>query len=277
MQMAERSARQALALDQKIGEAHAVLAQINSGRDNFLDAESGFFFAISLEPNEPTPHHWYSILLQKVGRLDAALEQARRAYELDPSAPVHATNLANVWLMRGDDEQALRYAALARDLGSGSGGSEGVEATVALRRGQWDDAKRLLLAQKEIPVEFRPQIGLFVDAVADPAKRPSVVATLRAVDPKVATQTNLLMPYIQLGQNDLVFQILNESLDRDRAVRFRDWDITHAWTVEARPIRKDPRFARITERIGLVDYWKQYGYPDHCHAGPGDLALVCAS
>ena len=71
LQMAEESARQALALDPNIGEAHAVLAQINAERGDLLDAESGFFFAISLEPNEPTPHHWYSILLQKVGRLDA--------------------------------------------------------------------------------------------------------------------------------------------------------------------------------------------------------------
>ena len=112
--MAEQSARQALALDPKIGEAHAVLAQINSERGNLLDAESGFFFAISLEPNEPTPHHWYSILLQKVGRLDAALEQARRAYELDPSAPILASNLANVYLMRGDDEQALSFSRARR-------------------------------------------------------------------------------------------------------------------------------------------------------------------
>ncbi|MBK7902601.1 MAG: hypothetical protein IPJ97_06265 [Proteobacteria bacterium] len=183
--MAEQSARQALALDPKIGEAHAVLAQINSERGNLLDAESGFFFAISLEPNEPTPHHWYSILLQKVGRLDAALEQARLAYELDSSAPVNVTNLANAYLMRGDDEQALRYAALARDLGSGTGGSESVEAVVAMRRGKWDDAKRLLLTQKKIPDEFRSQVGSFVDAVADPAKRrrssrPSVPSTRRS-------------------------------------------------------------------------------------------------
>ena len=39
-------------VDPNIGEAHAVLAQINANRGNLLDAESGFFFAISLEPNE---------------------------------------------------------------------------------------------------------------------------------------------------------------------------------------------------------------------------------
>ena len=94
-----------------------MLAQINSERGNLLDAESGFFFAISLEPNEATPHHWYSILLQKVGRLEAALVQARRAFELDPSSPVIAANLATVYLVRGEDEQALRYAQLSQDLG----------------------------------------------------------------------------------------------------------------------------------------------------------------
>jgi len=171
LQMAEQSARQALALDPKIGEAHAVLAQLNSIRGNLLDAESGFFFAISLEPNEPTPHHWYSILLNKVGRLDAGLEQARRAYELDPSSPVLVSNLANTYLLLGEDEQALRYSTLARELGIGSGASEGVEATVAMRRGQWDEAKRLLAAQVTLPAELRPLVGQFVDAILQPAGR----------------------------------------------------------------------------------------------------------
>ena len=47
-----------------------MLAQINAQRGDLLDAESGFFFAISLEPNDPTPHHWYSLLLSEVGRIE---------------------------------------------------------------------------------------------------------------------------------------------------------------------------------------------------------------
>ncbi|MCX7053411.1 MAG: hypothetical protein NTU56_04265, partial [Proteobacteria bacterium] len=276
LKMAEQSARQALALDPNIGEAHAVLAQINAARGNFLDAESGFFFAISLEPNEPTPHHWYSILLNKVGRLDAGLEQARRAYELDPSSPVLVSNLANTYLLLGEDEQALRYSTLARELGIGSGASEGVEATVAMRRGQWDEAKRLLAAQVTLPAELRPLVGQFVDAIADPARRPAVVAGFRSIDPKVATQEDLLMPYLQLQQYDLVYRIVDESLDHDRMAWAHDWDLMHAWTSEGAAFRKDPRFSKLVERIGLVDYWKQYGYPDRCRAGAGDVALVCS-
>ena len=274
--LAEQSARQALALDPNIGEAHAVLAQSNSDKGNLLDAESGFFFAISLEPNEPTPHHWYSILLGKVGRLDAALEQARRAYELDPTSPVLASNLSGMHLMRGEDEAALRYAQLAQELGLGSS-SDGVGATVAMRRGQWEEAKRLLLAQGEVPDELKPELGPYVDAIADPAQRPAIVAKLRAVDPKVARQVDLVQPYLQLGQTDLVYQIIDDTLDADRLAWVHTLSLQSLWSPDARRFRSDPRFAEFAQRIGLVDYWKQYGYPDGCRAGTGDRALDCAS
>jgi TolB-like protein/Tfp pilus assembly protein PilF len=276
MEMAEQSARQALALDPKIGEAHAVLAQINSEKGNLLDAESGFFFAISLEPNEPTPHHWYSILLGKVGRLDAALEQARRAYELDPTAPVLASNLSAMYLQRGEDEQALRYAQLARELGLGSG-HDGIAATVAMRRGDWDEAKRLLLQQTKVPEELRPMLGPFVDAIRDPAKRPAIVTYLRAVDPKVAKQVDLIQPYLQLGQTGLVLDILEESLVEDRLAWTQQWDLLHLWSPDARALRKDPRFPELVQRLGLVDYWKQYGYPDDCVAGADGRSIACAT
>jgi TolB-like protein/Flp pilus assembly protein TadD len=275
--MAEESARQALALDPKIGEAHAVLAQINSDRGNLLDAESGFFFAISLEPNEPTPHHWYSILLQKVGRLDAALEQARRAYELDPSSPIIALNLANAYLIRGDDEQALRFGRLAQELGLGRRGNSGIEATVAMRRREWDKLQQLLMAETELPEVLRSKVALYVEALADPAKRPQAVRELQAIDPQQKPQGELLMAYLELGQPDLAFRIMNDSLDRDRLAWLHTWDMMHAWAPENAAFRNDPRFARIAARIGLVDYWKQYGYPDRCRAGPGDVPFVCSS
>jgi TolB-like protein/Flp pilus assembly protein TadD len=275
--MAEEAARQALALDPKIGEAHAVLAQINSDRGNLLDAESGFFFAISLEPNEPTPHHWYSILLQKVGRLDAALEQARRAYELDPSSPIIALNLANAYLIRGDDDQALRFGRLAQELGLGRRGNTSIEAMVAQRRGEWDTVKQMLMAEPELPEVLRAKVGLYVDALADPAKRPQVVRELQAIEPELKPQGELLMAYLELGQTDLAFRIMNDALDRDRLAWLHTWDMMHAWTPENTALRNDPRFARIAERIGFVEYWKQYGYPDGCRAGTGDLAFVCSS
>ena len=272
--MAETSARQALVLEPNIGEAHAVLAQINADRGDFLDAESGFFFAISLEPNEPTPHHWYSILLSRVGRLQAGLTQARRAYELDPSSPILAANLGNMLLQLGQDDEALRFVSLASELGL-SKKEYGVAATVAIRRGDWVDARRLMGEIDNIPDEIKPEAQRFVDALADPKLRPEVVAGMRAIDPKIAPQAFFIGPYLQLGEVDLVFRILDEELRNDANSWVNNWDLGHVWTPEGRRFRTDKRFGPLAERIGMVDYWKQYGYPDGCRAGT-DAVLVCS-
>ncbi|NJD30663.1 MAG: tetratricopeptide repeat protein [Gammaproteobacteria bacterium] len=272
--LAENSARQALAIDPNIGEAHAVLAQINAERGDLLDAESGFFFAISLEPNEPTPHQWYSILLMKVGRLDAALSQAKRAQELDPTSPILAANLANAYLTKGDNDAALRYSKLASELGLGRRGF-GVETLVAIRRGQWDEAARLIGEEHELPQELRSKAPEFVAALANPAKRPDIVNYLRRLDPKISPQSQLIGTYLDLGETDLAYRVMFETLDKDHLAWARDWDLAMAWSLEGAAMRRDPRFGELAERIGMVDYWKQYGFPDGCHAGT-DSAIVCS-
>jgi tetratricopeptide (TPR) repeat protein len=274
MPMAEAAARQALSIDPKIGEAHAVLAQMNVQRGDLLDAESGFFFAISLEPNEPTPHHWYSLLLSKVGRVDQALEQAQRAQQLDPTSAVIALNLANMYLTKGNDDAALRHLQQARELGLGKK-MYGIEVEVAMRRGQWDEARRLIVQQDDLPPEIRPQAARFVDAMADPSIRPKVVADMRAMDPKLVPQVDLVHPYIQLDQLDLVYQILFQELDRNPDSWKEKMDLTVAWSPEGEAFRKDRRFGELAARMGITDYWKQYGYPDGCRAGEGG-SLVCS-
>jgi TolB-like protein len=272
--LAVASARQALSIDPNIGEAHAVLAQINVQRGNLLDAESGFFFAISLEPNEPTPHQWYSLLLAQVGRIGAALEQARRAHDLDPTSPVIAANLANMYLIAGQDEEALRFNRLANELGI-SKKNTGIEAMVAMRRGQWAEARRLIALQDGLPEAIRPQAARYVDAVADPKLVPQVVAEMQTVDPAVVPQLELIQPYMHLGQLDLVYGMLFRSLDEDPMAWSKHWTLEHAWTPEGKAFRQDPRFGELARRMGIVDYWKQYGYPDGCRAGD-DSSIVCS-
>lgn len=272
--LAVASARQALSIDPNIGEAHAVLAQINANRGNLLDAESGFFFAISLEPNEPTPHHWYSLLLSRVGRLNLALDQARKAQEIDPTSPVLAANLAGMYLMVGEDEQALRYSKLASDLGL-SKKQSGIESAVAMRRGQWDEARRLIVAQEDLPPEVRPQAARYVDAIENPRLRAAVIAEMRAIDPKIVPQEGLVQPLVHLGAIDAVYEVLFSALDADPTSWASRWDLNLAWGPEGEAFRKDPRFAELARRIGIVEYWKQYGFPDGCRAGD-DTPIVCS-
>ena len=274
--LAETSARQALAIDPNIGEAHAVLAQLNADRGDLLDAESGFFLAISLEPNEPTPHHWYSLLLSKVGRVGAALDQARRAQELDPTSPILAANLANIYLQQGNDEEALRYGRMAKDLGIGNGGGGNVEAAVALRRKQWSEGEKLLLAQHGVPEELKPLVHQFIEGLSDPSARPRVIASLRKTDPALISQAKLVDVYSSLGDVDLAYQVMFETLDKDHLAWIHDWEMSDLWSPDSAAMRRSPKLGELAERIGVIDYWKQYGFPDQCRPGQDGAPIVCS-
>ncbi len=277
--MAEQSARQALALDPNIGEAHAVLAQINSDRGNLLDAESGFFFAISLEPNEPTPHHWYSILLQQgraprrgartgAARVRTRSDRAGAGVEPGQRLPDARRRRAGVALLAGSRGTRHRPAA-----------TTGVEATIAMRRGQWDEAKRLLLSSGR-PAARIPAEGWPVRRCGR-GSRPSGRASSRACGRRPEGRDAGGPADAVPGTRPARPGVRDHERVARRVTAWRgshDWDLMHC--VDERRASRSARIRAsraVAERIGLVDYWKQYGYPDDCSAGSGDRALVCRS
>jgi hypothetical protein len=80
---------------------------------------------------------------------------------------------------------------------------------------------------------------------------------------------------LHLGATDAVYELIFAALDEDPASWVKRWDLNHAWGPEGEAFRKDPRFAELAQRIGIVEYWKQYGFPDGCSAGQ-DTPIVCS-
>ncbi len=93
MPQAKASALRALELDGSLAQAHVSLALVRLLFDwDWAGAESEFKQAIELNPNYPTAHHWYPILLTGAGRFDESLFQIGRALELEPmSLMINAT------------------------------------------------------------------------------------------------------------------------------------------------------------------------------------------
>jgi len=81
---ASEAALKALTIDETLADAHAVLARISYRQWAWNDAESGFYFAVSLSPGEPLAHQWYAQHLAAVGRLNAAVQQRQLAQALNP-------------------------------------------------------------------------------------------------------------------------------------------------------------------------------------------------
>jgi len=104
---AKAFAERALQLDDSLAEAHTSLGDINTSMWQFREAETEFRQALTLNPNYPTAHHWYSIYLRVMGRSDEAAAEIQRAQELDPLSPMISYNIALLYLLRGDLKAAI--------------------------------------------------------------------------------------------------------------------------------------------------------------------------
>ncbi|MGB5588492.1 MAG: hypothetical protein WBN78_12020 [Gammaproteobacteria bacterium] len=263
--MAAAAARQALARDPNLAEAHAVLAEIDATEGNWADAEAGFFFATALDPNDPSTHQWYSLLLRLTGRLQAALEQAQLALELDPTSPVINSNMADTYLVLGYDEKALSFRQTAIDLGLDTTHSDGsVEQIVELRAGEGTKVAEFLRA---LPEEGRPS-DAFIDAlettIQDRVNWPQLeqVVLSEEMPPDARFKLNVM-----LGRPRIAMDIalgMGDSGDLDAGI---------IWMPEAAALRRLPEFSQLVQTLGLVDYWKQYGWPDDCR--PAGETVQC--
>ena len=107
---AEAAARTALALDDRLGEAHAALADtLYSYHWDWAGAEREFQTAIRLEPGYATAHHWYGELLTILGRQKESIAELERARDLDPLSLSVNQSLGGAYrVARHYDEAALQ-------------------------------------------------------------------------------------------------------------------------------------------------------------------------
>lgn len=91
-------AQQALARDPSSAAAHTALAYANHYFDwNWAEAEREYTKALDLNPNYGQARQWLAAHHAEMGRIDQALDQERRAQELDPQSLV--VSAARGWIL----------------------------------------------------------------------------------------------------------------------------------------------------------------------------------
>jgi tetratricopeptide (TPR) repeat protein len=109
--LALAAAQRALAIDDRLSEAHAVLGHAALNFDwDWTAAEAHLRRALSLKPNNPTAHQFYSMGLASIGRLDEALAELQIARELEPTSVVIRANIGFTLY------RARRYAEAVEEL-----------------------------------------------------------------------------------------------------------------------------------------------------------------
>ena len=76
---------------------------------------------------------------------------------------------------------------------------------------------------------------------------------------------------IELSNLDLAFKAIEIGLEQQTYLHTSIWWGNDPATAL---FRQDPRFARLVEKLGYVDYWKEFGWPDG-KCSPLGNAFVC--
>lgn len=261
--LAQEAVYKALALDATLAEAHAVLALINVTGMKWSDAESDFFNAISLDPDEATTHHWYSFLLMRTGRLPKALEQALEAHRLEPNSPIINSHLASVYMVMADNEKALFYSDEAERLGLATNVDVLPRVLIHVRRGELDEAQRLYASTFSVqgdqaPDEFQ---RLRIQAITDPAVATELLQKVDLAGDEVPLREQFSM-YVRFGGPERALAVARRIVETDPM----QLDLALIWSPESAALRAQPGFPEILESIGLVDYWQHYGWSEMCQA-----------
>jgi eukaryotic-like serine/threonine-protein kinase len=248
---ARAAADNALALDSTLAEAHTARAYgaMIYGWD-WPAAEASFRRAIAANPNYATGHHWYADFLAGRGRLEESLREMQRAHALDPLSRIIGTELGWIYRLMGRNDEAeaqLRqtlaldpnYPHVAFNLG-----------LVFLDKGRYAEAIPALRQAIELGGDYDIQHAALICAYARSGDRATALRlmgelTERAKRGEFGSFT-LAVAYTGLGETDRAFAALHQAIDeRDIFMPEIFFDpLLH-------PLRSDPRFKRVEERMGL--------------------------
>lgn len=274
---AERDARHALALDPSISRAHGVLGLIHACCGRWLEAETELRRALSLVARNPDALVIHAIYIaRQAGHQRKALAEIQLAYDLTPSVPALALHLGMQKLLDGDGPEACQWIDLAVANGYPRTlvAVREARAQLAMHERRFDDAAQEL-TETLSPVSREAggfeAIQSFYRALSDPSRCDRAIAALQAWEAKLPPEEldpcaaqRLTVWLTVLGAIDAAHDVAQRMLDRLAAhgTIGSGWGIL--WTREMHAFRDSPRFQGLLSRLGLFNYWRQYGPPDNC-------------
>ncbi|TDJ31379.1 MAG: tetratricopeptide repeat protein [Gammaproteobacteria bacterium] len=265
--LARETAERALEKDPDIGEAHAVIAAAHENASEWRDAEEAFRRAVAADPYDVTAAQWYAEFLYNVGRNGEAVKWLRKAYELDPLSPIVNASLAFALIGVDGFEEARKHGEIALELGiADSANAQLFFALLHLSQGRYTEALEVF---EEAVARGRESLAMDVLAlrgVIDPTQRARAIEALAAEKPDA----------LRDGLNPPIYYVLldmpGEALDYlERAAAMEQVWWPPYWWKPAVDVRRDPRFVPIIEEAGLVDYWREYGWPESCRETNGQV------
>jgi serine/threonine-protein kinase len=246
---AKAAAERALAIDDSLAEAHTSLAFYYHQSWRWEESEKEFKRAISLNPNYPTTHHWYQILLRTLGREDEALAEIKRAQELDPLSPVFEVNIGMLYITKGDLDSAMEHSSRLVQLDPNFPLAHEISGMVYLKQRRYVEA--IAEFQQNVAIDRTAySLSYLGHAYGMSGRRNEALAALKELEGKYNKRESLAQyvaaVYAGLGDKDQAFAWLEKGFQDKSGLL--DFVITE---VNFDPLRSDPRYADLLRRMGL--------------------------
>src|SRR6185503_943680 len=253
MPKAKEAALKALALDDKLAEAHASLGFVAGYYDyDFATSEREFRRALELNPNYPTAHHWRAVHLSRLKRFDEAISEIRRALELDPLSTIINLSYGDILIDARRFDEGIEQYQKTIDLDPNFWFSYLFLGRADEGKGTYDQAvDAYAKAFNMVPAES-------LNELKEIYRKSGWKAYLRAVLDGLTTKFQrvsiLQQPYViaafhaRLGQNDEAIKWLEKAYE-EREMRMT-W-ISVAFEFDS--MRSDPRFKELVRRLGLPE------------------------
>jgi len=246
---ARSAAERALALSPDLGEAQTALAYLTFLEWKLPAADSAFQRAIALNPGYATAHKWYSDLLLTDGRAAESMRELLRAKELDPLAPIIMANIGNwYWVEQPRGDSALIWMDRALVLDANNPLALENSSSIDFMRG---DSVRFFKARERLDVSSS-RAGAPVAELRRAWASGGRNAVLRAqlASPRSrGLSVERARWRAQLGDIDGAFRELDAAVAEHSI-----WVIYVDQFPDLDPLRRDPRYAALRERLGLTKH-----------------------
>lgn len=270
-QVSDQAAQHALGLDPDEAEAYAALSYNQFSQRHYVDMVQPMQRALKLAPDDSAVNYWAANELAAMGRTRAAEARIDVVLANDQANTLLLFYKSMLRWRERDETGALAYIHRAGVMDSPFGAliQEFYDAAHGDIAGSVRDfASSTSKMGTKIPLA--DLLSIYRGTYGDAAQRQTALKILGSHLDDDWAPTMLL----QLGEPARSFDLYEQG-HSGLSDAYLNW----LWQPEpwSRKARQDPAFQGFAQRIGMLAYWKAFGWPDLCKPGPAEApdALVC--
>jgi tetratricopeptide (TPR) repeat protein len=235
-------------LDERLADAHTVLALVKKDTWDWAGAEQEFTRAIELNPSLARAHSAFSAYLSIMSRHDQAIAEMKRARELDPLSLRYNANIGYAYYWARQYDQAIEQLTRTLELDQNFAPAHGLLGYAFAGKGDYTHA----IAEYRESIKLRgentsDQCYLGV-ALAKAGQRAEAEAILKQLETtkEYVSPTELAQLYVGLGDKEKALEAL------ERAYMAHDLQLQYLGVEPLYDsLRTDPRFQELIRKVGL--------------------------